>query len=186
MSNESVKFVLKTHPLGSSHKNVDNTNFTWTNINLRKVLGYDMYEKYDTFKLTLSQISSVAVDVDSEYGITVNDKLVNIIITGLPFQNGTYDTRLNMITNKCYISVYKFPKSANIIYPFDQPYTKETSVCFNKNQESCNLNIYYTTVDTDLIPTASAFPYPDVIFEFVIEGVKLSNYNNTNYRQMKM
>lgn len=183
MSFENAKLTLKTCYLDTAYKTNKNTSFTWTNINLRTLLGYEMYEKYDTFKLMLSQISSAGTI--EEYGATndENSKMVNILISGLPFVNGTYDTYTHTIMNTCHLTIFNFPQVSLYADPLIQPYLKENSVCFNKNQETVDLKIEYLLSYDDSIPN-SAHDYPEMVFTFSIVGVKLSNYEDTNYKPL--
>ena len=53
---EHAKLVLKTVE-SSTINNATNSSFTWNNINMRTLLGA-MYDKYDTFNLKITAISS--------------------------------------------------------------------------------------------------------------------------------
>ena len=68
-----------------------NLNFTWTNINLRTVLG-PLYEKYDEFNLTLKYIATGA---NPKSFLTADNCNVLLNISGLPFLNQTYNQPRN-------------------------------------------------------------------------------------------
>jgi hypothetical protein len=81
---ESASLILRTSDLtanstnnvGSSDANF--TNMTWSNINLRTLLGA-MYDKYDTFNL-VPVLFSTSHGVGS-FGLVDDDRLINIFIS---------------------------------------------------------------------------------------------------------
>ena len=83
--------VLKTNVLpmnGSTNaygtSNAMNTSFTWTNINLRTLLG-DIFDKYDRFLLLLQNISNASPSATP--GAAVDDRAILINMSGLSFIN---------------------------------------------------------------------------------------------------
>ena len=93
---EIACLVLKTNVLptnGTTNAygtgNSKLSSFTWTNINLRTLLG-DMFDKYDRFMLLLQNISqSLAAAMSSG-----DDRCILINMSGLSFVNSTYNQKL--------------------------------------------------------------------------------------------
>ena len=86
---ELACLVLKTNVLttnGTTNAfgsgNATLSSFTWTNINLRTLLG-DMFNKYDRYLLLLQNISQALAGAIS----TVDDKAILINMSGLIFVN---------------------------------------------------------------------------------------------------
>ena len=85
---EIACLVLKTNLLpmdGSTNaygtSNSTNSSFTWTNINLRTLLG-DMFNKYDRYLLLLQNIANTVPSVASQ-GATADDRAILINMSGL-------------------------------------------------------------------------------------------------------
>ena len=149
------------------------TNFTWTNINLRAILG-DMYDRYDKFMLRIDSIvQSAAYNVDGNTGYQIgsnaDDLLLNINIGGLPFLHSNYNTTTKNTTSSfplCTYKVFKALGSTNMV-----SYT-DTFATFGKGQDLANINIYYTRViDNQMVSTGATSVYPYLTFYFTIFGV---------------
>ncbi len=74
---EKAALVLKSSDLSTvgnqnGIKNALRTSFTWNNISLRTLLG-PMYDKYDTFNLTLNSISCALVSAQGTITNNGND-----------------------------------------------------------------------------------------------------------------
>jgi hypothetical protein len=118
MSNaENASLVLKTGdlPLNSTNSigTVDqyNLSFVWSNINMRTLLG-SMYDKYDTFNLCLSSITTGIAGAG--IGTNANDRIVVINVGGLPFINNTYDTGLKHNTTTAVLGTFTFVQSQSV------------------------------------------------------------------------
>ncbi len=89
---ESASLVLRSSDLPNGTNNIGSsdqyyTNMTWSNINLRTLLG-NMYDKYDKFALVpVAYLSNVG---DGTFGTANDDRIVTINIAGLPFTNNNY------------------------------------------------------------------------------------------------
>jgi len=153
-------------------------NMTWSNINLRTLLGA-MYDKYDTFALVpVSYQSAVA---GASIGATNDDRCVSINIAGLSFTNNVYNSASKTNQNSSVIYVTRFIVS-NSIYG-----SGGNVLTFTKNQELVNINIFYQRI----FPTNGSYnltttnPFPHVIFTFNIYGVpKTERVPNLNSSRM--
>jgi hypothetical protein len=181
--NETSRFLLKTaslklgtdDPLGK--ENLMGSIATFTNLNLRTIVGFDMYEKYDTFNLNIEYIAN-GKSTDGY----LNDLLipyVDIQVSGLNFINSTYNFALKSTTNICTMCVYEFPSSSTSTGdPWNQShlinYTNLTGADFAKpNGENFDLTISFATLDTGKNETVvSLKSFPDMNYMFVITGVK--------------
>ena len=83
------------------------TSFTWTNINLRTLLG-DMFNKYDRYLLLLQNISQA----NSAAMATTDDKAVLINMSGLSFVNSTYTQKLQSNSGALIVCPFIFVASA--------------------------------------------------------------------------
>ena len=102
--------VLKTNVLpmdGTTNAygtlNSINTIFTWTNINLRTLLG-DMFDKYDRFLLLLQNISNASPTATP--GTAVDDRAFLINMSGLSFINSNYVQKFQSNTGSVFICSY--------------------------------------------------------------------------------
>ena len=145
------------------------TNMTWTNINLRTLLGA-MYDKYDKFALVPV---SFQTNVASNFGSTNDDRCIAINISGLPFTNNNYNslTKTNHSHSVIYVTRFISANSSNSI-------AQGNTLTFTKNQELVNINIFYERMSPsggtyNINYSATAFPH--IIFTFNIYGVEKTN-----------
>ena len=178
MSLQTVSLVLKNNNLPFDAIDANYTSFTWKNINLRNLLG-DMYDKYDLFNLTLDSITNSRSDV--ALGSSLDDLNDYLTISGLPFINQTYNTSSGNSVNEAYLTPYNFTRSqANNFC-----YYNSKGLTFNKNQQSCNINITILKVIDNTKPTPGGLLlFPLMIFSFKIEGVPKTDYSNSNIKRI--
>jgi len=173
---ESASLILRTSDLPSnSSNNIGSSdqyyiNMTWSNINLRTLLG-NMYDKYDRFALV--PVSFQSNMGDATFGSTNDDRIVSVNISGLPFTNNNYSSssKTNQVSSVIYVT--RFLSSSSI-----SSSTGGTVLTFTKNQELVNLNISYQRTSLNgngnyNINTTAAFPH--VIFTFNIYGITKSD-----------
>jgi hypothetical protein len=145
------------------------TNMTWSNINLRTLLGA-VYDKYDTFALV--PVSFQSAVAGATIGATNDDRTVSINIAGLPFINNNYNSATKTNQNSAVIYTTRFIVSASIASTMGG-----TVLTFAKNQELVNLNIFYQRISVNAgsynVTTTLAFPH--MIFVFNIYGITKSN-----------
>ena len=167
--------VLKTSDLtaGSSTNigimNTNKTDMTWSNINLRLLLG-DMYDKYDYFNLYLKDISTAAVG--STAGASLDDRNLLIRLGGLPFVNQTYSQSRN--ANQTDVILTPFNNTINVCNNLTIQNGKQFT--FAKNQDVCSIRISYTRVIDDTSPTTVG-AYPNMVYRFEIYGIEKPNNN---------
>ena len=144
---ESASLILRTSDLtAGTQNNVGRsdqffTNMTWSNINLRTLLG-SMYDKFDTFNLV--PVTFAQAQGGGGFGTADEDRTTSIFISGLPFTNCVYNTETKTNRNSAIINTFKFIRSNSTTVYGGQILT------FTKNQELVNINIYYefTTLTT--------------------------------------
>ena len=159
-----------TNAYGTS--NAMNTSFTWTNINLRTLLG-DMFDKYDRYMLLLQNISTC---VAGTIGTADDDKCCIINMSGLSFLNSTYSQKLQ--SNSGYLAVvpFTFKSAESILYNY-QNFAVST---FIKQNDIVNISINYTKIKTDTaVATTTAFPHVNFIFNIVgLEEYRIKDFMN--------
>ena len=77
-------------------------NLTWKNINLRMLMGNDIFNKYETFNLYLYQISQGSGLIPTVTMIGNSYRLVDIKMKGLLFLNNTYNVATGLNTNEAF------------------------------------------------------------------------------------
>jgi len=154
------------------------TKMTWTNINLRTVLG-DIYDNYDNFNLSLTNINSAV-----PFGVSPNNdnQILQLRMTGLPFKNNSYDQNSGHNIQSCIINTITFGNSAQNTNYYDNMTT------FSKNQDLCNITLEYLRIDDGSSPSvisslpyltpAVTIPYPNCSFQFDIYGVDKKDVDN--------
>ena len=164
--------VLKTNVLpmdGSTNaygtSNAMNTSFTWTNINLRTLLG-DMFDKYDRFMLLLQHISN-SIPTTANQGTAADDRAVLINMSGLSFLNSNYNQKFQSNTGSIIVCSYLFSSGGAACILYDNFAISS----FSKQNDVVNISIYYTKTNTELAPsTTNAFGH--VAFFFNIVGLE--------------
>ena len=174
---QSATLVLQTADLALNSTNsagtadANNTNWTWSNLNLRTILG-DMYDKYDMFALVPVRVHSGNTGAATAFGATESDRVLTINIAGLPFTNNTYDTALKTNSNHITFQTIHINNTANT----NSTVNGGSVLTFAKNQELLNLNIYYKRLvknvsnNYDIVNGANA--YPDTTFIFSIYPIE--------------
>lgn len=154
------------------------TKMTWTNINLRTVLG-DIYDNYDNFNLSLTNINSAV-----PFGVSPNNdnQILQLRMTGLPFKNNSYDQNSGHNIQSCIINTITFGNSAQNTNYYDNMTT------FSKNQDLCNITLEYLRIDDGSSPSVASslpyltpavtIPYPNCSFQFDIYGVDKKYVDN--------
>jgi hypothetical protein len=176
MPSETASLFLKSSDLtygsttsvGTADSN--GTVLTWSNINLRVLLG-DMYDKYDRFNLNLN---TIATSVASSYTGSADERSTYITITGLPWVNNTYSISSSGVTTP---NVYSNTNATVIASLFingnaqtTQYFYGNNTSTFGKNQDIVNITISFLKVSDSTKPSPSA-AYPKMIFIFDIEGI---------------
>ena len=167
MGFRNASLILKTN---ESVNNTLNTSFTWSNINLRTVLG-DMYDQFDYFNLCLNAITTSVSN--AALGSSLDDINVLININGFPWVNQSYSYSHACNTSTAVISSFAFVKSATAT----QVFYSNNVLTFGKNSDTINITISYTRVLDGAAPS-SAQAFPVVNFLFTIQGVEREDYHN--------
>ena len=159
-----------TNAYGTS--NAMNTSFTWTNINLRALLG-DMFDKYDRFMLLLQSIST---GVAGTIGTADDDKCCVINMSGLSFLNSTYSQKLQSNSGSVVVSPFTFVSSTFSIGIFQNLAVSS----FIKQNDIVNISINYTKIKTDTaVATTTAFAHVNFIFNIVgLEEYRIKDFMN--------
>jgi hypothetical protein len=148
-----------TNAYGSGNSTL--SSFTWTNINLRTLLG-DMFDKYDRYLLllqTISQAYSAAIATNDDRSILIN-------MSGLSFVNSTYIQKLQLNSGAVIVCPFIFLSAASVQ---SQLYNNFAVSTFIKQNDIINISINYTRIKDDASPTTT---YPHMCFIFNIVGIE--------------
>jgi hypothetical protein len=164
-ANECASFVLRTSDAVS---NTGLTSHTWNNINLRTLMGNDMYDKYDLFMLK-PILAATAANPPIFWGIDVNDRITVLNIQGLPFINNTYNVSTLTTTSSAIFGTL-LTRLAGIATT-----TNGGSILtFGKYQELVDLTIFYSRFIKNTAgnyQTQTTNPFPHFVFSFEIYGI---------------
>jgi hypothetical protein len=164
---EIACLVLKTNVLTTNGTmndygvgNSTLTSFTWTNINLRTLLG-DMFNKYDRYLLLLQNISHA----NSGTMTTADDRSILINMSGLSFVNSSYIQKLQSNSGALIVCPFIFVASA----VQSQLYNNFAVSTFIKQNDIVNISVNYTRIKDDVAPTTTC---PHMCFIFNIVGLE--------------
>jgi hypothetical protein len=163
-ANECASFVLRTNDAVSDTNLI---NHTWKNINLRTLMGNDMYDKYDLFMLKPILIATAA-NPPSNWGTTPDDRNIVLNMQGLPFKNYFNSTTLTT-TSSC-----PFGSLITRITGIQTSINGGTILTFGKYQELVDLNIFYSRLNKNAsgnYRTQTTNPFPHFVFSFEIYGI---------------
>lgn len=172
---ECASFVLRT--ADATFSNQYSTSNTWRNINLRTLMGNEMYDKYDTFLLKPIVTATAQVSIPN-WGGSTDDRYVCFNIQGLPFINNFNSSTMTKLPSAI------FAINQNRISNMTSTSGGNT-LTFGKFQELVDLTIFYSRVSPKTVgtytnyitnPGTSAFPH--FVFLFMIYGVKKQEENN--------
>ena len=176
MNNKFVKcakFSLSTTNLtaGSTTSigilNAGKTNATFKNVDFISIMGRDMWNKYNEFALVLVSINTGVNG--GGFGDNTQDRILNIFISGLPFNKSTYNQTSNIRAPYALLGILPYSGAgANIIY-----LPRTNLLNFKKFYSINDINIFYQRAlqfnGTYAISNAgSTF---DSMFEFEIYGI---------------
>lgn len=172
MTTERRKLILETSDINQSDTlatytggyfgstgfvNFNRTSFGWYNINLKTLLGNDLWDKYENFNLKLC---SVGYNVLTTYGTTLNDRTVIINMSGLNWQ-GSYNVKTQ--TNNSVLPLIPFSFLINNTNIFFIPDVVATF----KKQELVNINIFYLTNNGTVPASTNLFPQMTFYFDII-------------------
>jgi hypothetical protein len=173
MNIEVATLILNTADLTTTQtqtgiKNTANTQQTWNNINLKDVMGQQMYEKYDTFNIILVENIMTVLTAGTTFA-TNNEKVNMLMMSGLNFRNGCYSTVTKTQTSSVCIG-FLMGTSMSTTVGVGQQYFNNYNT-FGKHTMTTDLTISMMKVNNGLLATTSAGSLPDQSFLFKIYGI---------------
>ena len=156
MNIESSTLVLRTI---NATNNTNRTNSTWR-VNLRQTLG-NLYNNYRRFKICLTSWgTAVAVN-----GFVADDLATVVSMSGLRWENQTYDTATNGLRQNAVISTLRFANNNIAVEVF----TGEVGQVFIKpNYDELDITISIEKISGNAFP---ALQYPQCCYVFSIYGI---------------
>jgi hypothetical protein len=142
------------------------TKLTWTNIDMRQVLG-DMFDKYDRFNISLNFVGTSETGTATE---TISDlRFFQVILSGLSFTT-TYNHSYQSSDNKALMGLVNFPLISSTAYITNQQ--NPSTYTFDKSQNvSLTIDLLNITDNDYYIPVGNTSLIGHTIFSFTITGV---------------
>jgi hypothetical protein len=172
---ETVSSVLKHSDISTITTSIAETgnNGSWKlgkqsttwRVNMRNLLGSEMYDNNDMFVLRLNQLSYAA----DNFPLTTRDQQVIITLSGLNFSNSTYDVKTGNSSNIQQLVLLNMSTNAYV-----ESYPPNIAMCnFKKSQENIEFTIeLIRTIDNlpaQYNPAAAKFPH--MVYQFDIYPV---------------
>ena len=153
--------------------NTNNTELTFTNINIKQILGSN-YDRYQKFNLILN---SIIIPVTAAAIPITNDANVMLYMSGLPFDQGsTYSTITGTGSNTSYIGCVHMVNASNANSAIvTYPPTFFNTILKPQDQNDITISLrgaiatLTATGATFLLPSATI--YPQMAFTFSIVPV---------------
>lgn len=128
---------------------------------MRQVLG-SMYDKYNKFKICCASIGIV-----NNASNVIEDRIVNVNLSGLSFTNRQYDSTGSSSTNSAIMTCLSIINTNGLAFNF----TGEIGVMFEKPVSSLlDLTIFFTRVTDGVIPTTT-YGNGNFVAAFIIYGI---------------
>jgi hypothetical protein len=138
---------------------------TWNAINFKNLLG-EMYNNYDMFNLQM--ISTGNALPPAGWGVTANDRLLKVSMSGLDWVYNNYDTSTGNMTNACIVGNQNF---ANVANSSPGAYVSSQSSIFRKCI-TADITISVQTVLGGVPNMAAGTIFPRLSFGFCISPVE--------------
>jgi hypothetical protein len=135
-----------------------------------------MYDKYDTFVLSLESI--MQSNSNATVGETPDDRLLLVQMSGLPFLNATFNIATGFNNYSTVLTpVYIVPNEIN--------YTIYNNVfrTFGKVADLINITIGFIRYDFN--PANTLVAYPNMTYIFNIKGITKEKGNLNNTRMIR-
>ena len=139
---------------------------TWWNVDLKEVVGEELYRDYQYFNLRLNAIVYLAPG--SSWGSTNSDRTINIFMEGPEFINNTYDASLKMNTNSACIGNFILQQGTA---SQGQIYDSTWLTTFYRPSNT-PIRIYFQKIDKSSFNLGTATSFPRFTFYFSIFPVK--------------
>jgi hypothetical protein len=116
-----AKLVLRTFDLPGGGEPRNNTGFasvdkiscTWTNIDLKLVLGEKLYEEYGEFNLVLNSVYSPST---LDVGTTADDRNLLVYASGLVWKNQGYNCVTKLNEQECLVGGLNYKVGSGLQY----------------------------------------------------------------------
>jgi hypothetical protein len=160
MNLESAVLILRTSD-ATTNVNTFGSNVTWSNINLKALLG-TLYNKYTKFKICLTSYANV----NTTANVTA-DRYLQVYMSGLNWINQGYTYTINGNINSTIIATVDITSASGRAIN----YTGEVgNVFYMKNQTSTDITISFTRVSDNVLNTAQN--YGNSVYCFSIYGIE--------------
>lgn len=169
MLSESGSLILSTSSTTNPCTiNAAKTDFTFSNINMRNVLG-DAWDKYDIFTMKVAS----AVSAGTATIVTSTTGVICYNMAGLTWENLHYDTAY---MSQTYVPIAVFNTQTSVVNTNQYIVNTWQSYNFRKSSDIVNLNFTITTADDTSGPSTFGVPavgntYNNVAFHLVFEPV---------------
>ncbi len=138
---------------------------TWWNVDIKQVVGENAWREHERFNIRLNAIT--VTNSGGSFGATAEDRLFNIQLEGLPFENSTYNQVARMNTATCVIgSVILIASTSSQGFTFDTAFQATFSRC-----ENTSIRITFVRPDGAAI-NLNGNLFPRTVFFFSIFPVQ--------------
>lgn len=153
----SISDTAGDYPLTNSIGYLDTyrDEMTFKNVNIRQIIGPELFEKYDMFNICLIHTIYNA----NTFGTNAIDKLIRIEMKGLPWVNNTYSTNSNYNGEYSVMGSMKMNTTATT-----QNYSYANIATFRKC-ENIDLTIRFIRYDGVYATTTGLFPKIEMYFK---------------------
>jgi hypothetical protein len=173
MFQESISLLLKHSDISTSTTAVsaNSENGSWSNgrqltkwrVNMRNLLGNEIYDNNELFVLRLNQLSYSATN----FPLSAKDQQVIITLSGLNFSNSTYDVKSGNNNNKQQLVLLNMSTNAYV-----ENYSPNIGMCnFTKSEENVELTLELIRTIDNLPAQFGTTIFPSMVFQFDIYSV---------------
>ncbi len=126
------------------------------NVNIRQIIGPELFEKHEYFNICLIHMMSSA----NTYGTNTEDKLLRMEIAGLPWVNNSFVVDKNYNNAHAILSTIKLASTAEYTN-----FSYSNVATFRKSDNIINLQIRFKRYTGEEPVTTDLFPKIDLYFK---------------------
>jgi len=150
MSDISISDTLSNYPISNATGSINQnrTSYTFKNVNLRAIVGNDIFDKYDYFNMRVAGMVAYMNNLPLMLTGTIDGTsymCCRVFMSGPNFINNTYNIKRKTNTGSCCIAYYNL--NSNSSNPRQALSYDESYIYTIKKTECFDITISYLTMD---------------------------------------
>jgi hypothetical protein len=143
--------------------------YTWKQVDFRRVVGDDMYNKYNIFNIAL--VCAISSASATSTAMTLDSRTFAVKLSGIPFVS-SYSHATRGDIGECVIATTQFSNTASTVNVFNSAST-ENKISFRKFEHGdITIKLHIIQTDTFYFPTDNTQILGQTNWSFIINPVE--------------